>query len=95
MFAGVQALMAKHEIVGDVRGGHGLMVGLELVSDRDTKTPIDKVTAGKVQQLALDAGVMIRVSGNNIILSPSLILSEADTTTIIDTLDEALAGAVA
>ena len=29
---------------GDVRGGHGLMCALELVADRDAKTPVDKDT---------------------------------------------------
>ena len=94
MFDGLRALHNKHEIVGDVRGGHGLMLAVELVSDRETKAPIDKAVGGKVQQLAYQAGVMIRVSGPNIIFSPSLILSENEAQTIIDTLDEALSAAV-
>lgn len=94
LWAGVQKLHEKHEIVGDVRGGHGLMTALELVSDRKTKSPIDKATAGKVQDLAYRAGVMVRVSGPNIILSPPLVLSADEAAKIISTLDEALAGAV-
>ncbi len=95
LFDGVQQLHTKHEIVGDVRGGEGLMTALELVSDRDTKTPIDKATAAKVQDLAYRAGVMVRISGPNIILSPPLILSKQEAAIIIATLDEALSGAVA
>ncbi|MEP0945079.1 MAG: aminotransferase class III-fold pyridoxal phosphate-dependent enzyme [Rhizobiaceae bacterium] len=95
LFEGVQRLHQKHEIVGDVRGGEGMMTALELVSNRESKAPIDKATAGKVQDLAYKSGVMIRVSGPNIILSPPLILSEADAAAIIDTLDEALTGAAA
>ena len=43
----LEELKAKFEIIGDVRG-QGLMTAMELVSDRKTKKPIDKETAGKV-----------------------------------------------
>ena len=83
LFAGLQALMARHDVIGDVRGGHGLMSALELVSDRAAKTPIDKKTIGKVHRATYEAGVMVRVSGNNIILSPPLIVTEADVARIL------------
>ena len=93
MMAGVEALKAKYDLIGDVRGGHGLMTALELVSDRDNKTPIDKTTIGKIQRTAYEAGAMVRVSGPNIILSPPLVLSEADVTTILSALDTGFAAA--
>ncbi|NKB54143.1 MAG: aminotransferase class III-fold pyridoxal phosphate-dependent enzyme [Rhizobiaceae bacterium] len=93
LFDGVLQLYTKHELVGDVRGGVGMMTALELVSDREAKTPIDKATIGRVQELAYKAGVMVRVSGPNIILSPPLVLSKQDAAAIISTLDEALSGA--
>ena len=87
LFAGLQALMARHDVIGDVRGGHGLMCALELVSDRATKPPIDKKTIGKVHRATYEAGVMVRVSGNNIILSPPLIISDAQVTKVLSALD--------
>ncbi|WP_373635051.1 aspartate aminotransferase family protein [Yoonia sp. SS1-5] len=89
MFTGCQALKEKYDIIGDVRGGHGLMTAIEMVSDRATKTPIDPVTAAKVQETAYQNGAMVRVSGPNIILSPPLVLTEADTSTIVSALDTA------
>ncbi|MFN3506677.1 MAG: aminotransferase class III-fold pyridoxal phosphate-dependent enzyme [Allorhizobium sp.] len=91
LFAGLQALMAKHQVVGDVRGGEGLMCALELVSDRGSKALIDKKSIGKVHRVAYEAGVMVRVSGNNIILSPPLIITAADVVKILSALDVGLA----
>lgn len=86
---GLLALQDKHAAIGDVRGGEGLMLAMELVSDRDTKAPIDKKTIGAVQERTYRAGAMVRVSGPNIILSPPLILTDADATVILDALDAA------
>ncbi len=87
---GLQQLGAKYDVIGDVRGGYGLMCAIELVSDRSTKAPIDKASIGKVQETAYDAGAMVRVSGNNIILSPPLILTEDDVNAIVSALDRGL-----
>ena len=90
---GLLALQAKYDIVGDVRGGHGLMSALELVSDRASKTPIDKKSIGTVQEVAYQNGAMVRVSGPNVILSPALVLTEADVDVILTALDKGLAAA--
>ncbi|WP_323020462.1 aminotransferase class III-fold pyridoxal phosphate-dependent enzyme [Pararhodobacter sp.] len=84
---GLLALQAKYDAIGDVRGGHGLMLALELVSDRATKAAPDKAVAAKIQTAAYQAGAMIRVSGPNIILSPPLVLSSADAQVILSALD--------
>ncbi len=94
MMAGLQALQAKHEVIGDVRGGHGLMNAIELVADRDSKAPIDKKRIGVVQEVAYREGAMVRVSGNNIILSPPLVLNSADVQVILSSLDAGLSAAV-
>ena len=91
LFQGLQALQDRYDIIGDVRGGQGLMCALELVSDRAAKTPIDKATIGKVQEAAYQAGAMVRVSGPNIILSPPLVLTSADVQTILAALDAGFA----
>ena len=93
LHAGLKGLAEKHELIGDVRGGHGLMCALELVSDRAAKTPIDKATIGKIFEATYDAGVMVRVSGPNIIMSPPLILTSEDVQQIVDALDAGLAAA--
>ena len=91
LYEGAKALMEKYEVVGDVRGGHGLMTGIELVSDRNTKKPIDAARASKIQEVAYQSGAMVRVSGPNILLSPPLVLTEQDAQTILSALDAGLA----
>ncbi len=93
MFEGVSGLMDKHELVGDVRGGHGLMTAIELVSDRHSKTPADKAVAAQVAQVAYENGVMVRVSGHNILLSPPLIITPEDVQQVLAGLDAGLAAA--
>jgi adenosylmethionine-8-amino-7-oxononanoate aminotransferase len=90
---GLLALKDKYGLIGDVRGGHGLMCALELVGDHVSKTPIDKKTIGMVQEVAYQSGAMVRVSGPNIILSPPLVLVAADVSTILSALDAGLAAA--
>ena len=93
LFRGLQALKQKHPLIGDVRGGEGLMCAIELVSDRATKAPIDKKTIGQVHRTTYESGAMVRVSGNNIILSPPLVLEKTHVNTILSALDAGLKAA--
>jgi adenosylmethionine-8-amino-7-oxononanoate aminotransferase len=93
MMAGLERLKDKHEIVGDVRGGEGLMNALELVSDRAAKTPLDAARIKTVFETTYENGVMVRVSGPNLILSPPLVLTEADVDQVLAALDAGLAAA--
>ncbi|THF57812.1 aspartate aminotransferase family protein [Ollibium composti] len=88
----LEDLKARHALVGDVRS-KGLMAGIELVSDRATKKPADKKTMGKVADAAYEAGVMLRVSGNMIILSPPLVITAKDVARIAEGLDAGLRAA--
>ena len=84
---GLQALQARYPVIGDVRGGRGLMLALELVADRSTKATADKTIPAKVQEVAYRAGAMVRVSGPNIIISPPLILTAEDADVILNALE--------
>jgi len=91
LYKGIQGLMAKHAIIGDVRGGHGLMLGIELVADRATKEPIAKDIIARVQEVAYESGAMVRMSGNNILMSPPLVLTSDDAQTVLSALDAGFA----
>jgi adenosylmethionine-8-amino-7-oxononanoate aminotransferase len=89
LWAGIHALKAKYPMIGDVRGGHGLMLAIELAGPDKAAPP--KAQPGQIQAKAYEAGAMVRVSGPNIILSPPLVITEADATTILNALDAGFA----
>lgn len=89
---GLKNIQNKHELIGDVRG-KGLMCALELVSDRGNKTPASKEVLQTVQDATYEAGVLVRTSGANVILSPPLVITAEDVARIVDALDVGLAAA--
>jgi putrescine---pyruvate transaminase len=87
--AALEELQQRHEVVGDVRV-QGLMGALEIVSDRAAKTPAPPETMARIQNGAYEAGVMIRVSGSNIILSPPLVITSNDVAKIAEAVEAGL-----
>lgn len=92
--AGLQTLKEKHGMVGDARGV-GLMGCLELVADRETKQPASKDSAEVVSETAYENGVIVRISGNNLIVSPPLIIEPNHVDKIIAAVDAGLTAASA
>ena len=87
--AGLTSLMDKHSIIGDVRG-RGLMVGVELVRDRQTK---ERATRERdaVVSAAFARGLLILGAGKNAVrFSPPLILTRAQADVAVTLFDEAL-----
>ena len=89
LLAGARDLMGKHDIIGDVRG-KGLMIGLELVKDRQTK---ERAVAERdaVVQACFYKGLLVLGAGRNTIrLSPPLTLTRAQAGTALEILDQAM-----
>jgi 4-aminobutyrate aminotransferase len=89
LMAGLKALADKHPLIGDVRG-RGLMIGVELVRDRQTKErAIDERNA--VVTAAFNRGLLILGAGKNAVrFSPPLVLTRAEADTAIGIFDESL-----
>jgi adenosylmethionine-8-amino-7-oxononanoate aminotransferase len=98
LLASLQALR-KFSVVGDIRG-KGLLLAVEIV--RDTKTrepfPVDARIAARIQEDALEAGVMTYpmqggaddVRGDHILLAPPFTITPAMIQMIVAALDRAL-----
>jgi 4-aminobutyrate aminotransferase len=93
---GFDDLRERHEIVGDVRG-KGLMVGVELVVDKASKTPNPKA-AGDVMEGCRERGVLVGkggMHGSVLRVAPPLTLTEDEARRAVQVLDEAIEEAVA
>jgi 4-aminobutyrate aminotransferase len=89
---GLKALKEKHTLIGDVRG-MGLMQGIELVKDRQTKEPATEAT-NLVMERARANGLLVGkggLYGNVIRMSPPLNISKADVDQALAALDKSLA----
>ncbi|MDZ7269702.1 MAG: aspartate aminotransferase family protein [candidate division KSB1 bacterium] len=86
------ALMDKHRLIGEVRG-LGLMLGVELVKDRQSKEPATAETA-EVMERTKNNGLLIGkggLYGNVLRIKPPMCLTLSDADFLIDTLDHVLA----
>jgi 4-aminobutyrate aminotransferase len=89
LMAGLKDLMSKHELIGDVRG-RGLMIGVELVRDRQTKERASEERDAVVNG-AFRRGLLILGAGKNSIrFSPPLVLTRAEADIAVRIFDEAL-----
>lgn len=87
----LEKLKEKHAVIGDVRG-KGLMLGVEFVLDRKTKAPMPPTHAfGKAfTKHGMAAGAMLRFTGGRLILSPPLIVTEAQVREMTEIIDDAI-----
>ncbi len=94
LYDGIAMLAQRHDAIGDVRG-IGLFVGVELVSDRQRRTPDRALTSAVVNKMR-DKGVLISACalGHNVLkIRPPLVLSAEQAGLVVSALDEALAEA--
>jgi len=85
----LRGLMDRYPLIGDVRG-RGLMVGVELVRNRQTKeratTERDRLVGEMFKR-----GVLVLGAGPNALrFSPPLVISKAEIDTVVDVFDQAL-----
>jgi 4-aminobutyrate aminotransferase len=80
----------KHEIVGDVRG-RGLMIGIEIVKDKQSRTPVGSLR-DRIVQLAFEHGLLLLGCGETTIrLCPPLIVKQEEADVALDILEECIA----
>lgn len=87
--SGLRALQQDIECIGDVRG-KGLMVGVELVKDRETKERAEDWRNQAIRR-AFEKGLLLLGCGENTIrLCPSLAISVEEVDTALSILEEVL-----
>ena len=96
MFAALRRMQDRHEVIGDVRGGHGLFAVLELVSDRADRTPLAPwpqmaPAVAELLRKAMAQGVSFAARGNLLILAPPLVIGAEELAGALNLLDRLLA----
>lgn len=84
-------LAGRYLLVGDVRG-MGLFVGVELVTDREDRTPAGREAAYLANRMR-DRGVLVSTDGphNNVLkIKPPLCFSERDADLLVETMEAVL-----
>ncbi len=96
--AGLQGLMDRYEIIGDVRG-LGLFLAFELVSNRETMKPLPRElnAYNALVDIAYDKGLIIYsrrtrggYDGDHFLVCPPMITNSTHVAEILETLDAAL-----
>jgi adenosylmethionine-8-amino-7-oxononanoate aminotransferase len=101
--AALEARLAGHPRVGQVRG-RGLLVGIELVADRETRQPFgraERVTE-RIVAAARDAGVLLYsgtgnangVDGDQLLLGPPFVITDAESDRVVEVVSAAIAAVV-
>lgn len=95
----LRELQERHERIGDVRG-KGLLVGIELVEDRETKAPADALgiaVGDECLQRGLSMNIVRSTGGmlNCFRMAPPLSITESEIDTAIAIIDEAITAVLA
>lgn len=90
---GLERIAARHDVVGDIRG-RGLLAGLELVVDRETKQSSDQLGAA-VTRRCLELGLHMNIvqlpgMGSVFRIAPPLTATEDELSLGLDILDQAI-----
>jgi len=87
----LRTLQERHPLIGEVRG-IGLMVGMELVRDRQTKEPAPAERERLVQE-AFRRGLLLLGCGESTVrFCPPLVVTQAEVDTAVSILDDVLKG---
>ncbi|NOD47191.1 aspartate aminotransferase family protein [Ruegeria sp. HKCCD5849] len=98
LMAGLMDLMARHPFIGDVRG-KGLLTAFEMVSDRDTMSPLPKDLNAyeRFVEICYERNLITYsrrtrggVEGDHFLICPPLIATEAQINEILNILDDSL-----
>ncbi|SEO18905.1 Adenosylmethionine-8-amino-7-oxononanoate aminotransferase [Salinihabitans flavidus] len=97
--ARLQALMQRHELIGDVRG-KGLLLAFEFMADRTTKAPLPRALNAhdRFVRIAYERGLIVYsrrtrdgIEGDHILVCPPLIVNDTHLDEIMEGLDASLA----
>ncbi|MGE3778569.1 MAG: aminotransferase class III-fold pyridoxal phosphate-dependent enzyme, partial [Pirellulaceae bacterium] len=89
LLARLRSLAERHSLIGDVRGV-GLMVGMELVRDRQTREPATAERDSLIQRCFHKGLLLLGCGPSTVRFCPPLVVEEADVDVAVAIVDEGL-----
>jgi 4-aminobutyrate aminotransferase len=90
----LRTLAKKHSVIGEVRG-KGLMIGVELVTDRASKTPAKKLCDALITRAYHNGLILLSCGQSTVRFMPPLMIGEADVDEAVELIDRSLGEVVA
>src|SRR6202034_4555363 len=87
--AKLHALAKKHSVIGEIRG-KGLMIGVELVTDRTSKTPAKKLCDALITRAYHNGLILLSCGQSTVRFMPPLVIDEGDVDEAIALLEQSL-----
>jgi 4-aminobutyrate aminotransferase-like enzyme len=87
---GLRELQERYEFIGDVRG-RGLLIGMDLVKNRQTKEPLASAVSERIFLGALRRGLLLMGYFSRVRINPPLVLTESEARDGVAILDEVFA----
>lgn len=87
---GLRELQEKYDFIGDVRG-RGLLIGMDLVKNRQTKEPLAPAVSERIFLGALRRGLLLMGYFSRVRINPPLVLTETEARDGVAILDEVFA----
>ena len=89
LLEGLRRLAQTHGVIGDLRG-LGLMIGIDLVQDRETREPAPALANALVES-AFRQGLLLLAAGKSTVrLAPPLVIDESDVDTALTIIGKCL-----
>ena len=85
----LRSLAKKHLVIGEIRG-KGLMIGMELVTDRASKTPAKKLCDALITRAFHNGLILLSCGQSTVRFMPPLMISEVDVNEAVELLDRSL-----
>lgn len=88
----LQEIAARHRSIGEVRG-LGLMIGVEFVTDRESKEPAKELT-DRLVELAFERGLLLLACGKSVVrVAPPLSITQQEIDEGLEIFEDALTAA--
>jgi 4-aminobutyrate aminotransferase len=85
----LRTLAKKHPVIGEIRG-KGLMIGMELVTDRASKTPAKKLCDALITRAFHNGLILLSCGQSTVRFMPPLMIGAADVDEAVELVDRSL-----